>query len=61
MSQQYHPLHVNQVQLYRPLCLKCGALTQLARIEPADEPDHDLRTFECVMCGISDAVKIKFK
>lgn len=53
--------HINQVQLYRPLCSKCGTLTQLARIEPSDEPGHDLRTFECIACGNSDVVRIKFQ
>lgn len=38
---------INPIQLYRPLCSKCGTLTQLARIEPSGDPDHDLRTFEC--------------
>jgi hypothetical protein len=33
----------------------------LARIEPADEPDHDLRTFECTACGQVDVAKIKFR
>jgi hypothetical protein len=33
----------------------------LARVEPASEPDHDLRTFECAHCGLSEAAKIKFK
>jgi ribosomal protein S27AE len=49
------------VQLYRPLCSKCGTLTALARIEPSNEPDHDLRTFECPACGNADVVTIKFK
>lgn len=55
------PSILNQIQLYRPLCSKCGTLTQLARIEPADEPDHDLRTFECVACGNADVLKVKFR
>jgi DNA-directed RNA polymerase subunit RPC12/RpoP len=55
------PSVINQIQLYRPLCSKCGMHTQLARIEPAPEPDHDLRTFECTACGSADVVKIKFK
>jgi hypothetical protein len=55
------PKLVDIVQLYRPLCSKCGTLTQLARIEPSDDPGHDLRTFECTASGNSDVVKIKFK
>jgi DNA-directed RNA polymerase subunit RPC12/RpoP len=52
---------IDQIKLYRPPCSKCGALTALARIEPAPEPDHDLRTFECSACGHEEVVKIKFK
>lgn len=55
------PSQINQIQLYRPLCSKCGTLTQLARIEPALEPEHDLRTFECISCGNADVVMVKFK
>jgi hypothetical protein len=33
------PSIINQIQLYRPLCSKCGTLTQLARLEPCDDPD----------------------
>src|SRR5436305_4030711 len=29
----------------RPLCSRRGTLSTLARVEPAEEPDHDLRTF----------------
>jgi hypothetical protein len=50
---------MNQIQLYRPLCSKCGTMTELARIEPADEAGHDLRTFECMSCGNADTVKVK--
>ena len=55
------PSIINHIQLYRPLCSKCGTQTQLARIEPAPEPDHDLRTFECVSCGNADMVTVKFR
>lgn len=46
---------------YLPPCQKCGALMQLARIEPADQPGHDLRTFECCSCGSYEEVKIRFR
>jgi len=55
------PSQINMLQLYRPPCSKCAGLTSLARIEPSDEPDHDLRTFECTACGHSELVKIKFR
>ena len=47
--------------LVRPPCEKCGQQLWLARIEPADKPDHDLRTFECTNCKTSEIVKVKFK
>jgi len=50
-----------QSQLYRPLCSHCGTLATLARVEPAPEPDHDLRIFECPACGHVDTVKMKFR
>ena len=49
----------NPIQHYRPL--KCGTLMALAHIEPAPEPDHDLRTFECPACDGSEVIKFKFK
>jgi len=55
------PSQVNMMQLYRPACPKCGGLTSLSRIEPSDQPDHDLRTFECDPCGTSEVLKVKFK
>lgn len=48
------------IQNDRPACSKCGSCMMLVRIEPSDEPDHDLRTFEC-LCGHADRVKIKFR
>ena len=53
--------HINQVQVYRPLCSKCGTPTQLACIEPSEESGYDLRTFECIACGNSDVARIKFE
>lgn len=44
----------------RPPCSKCGAFTQLARIEPSPESGYDLRTFERLSCGHSDVVTVKF-
>ena len=55
------PSRINQIQLRYPFCSKCGTLTQLASIEPATEPEHDLRTFECISCGNADVVMVKFR
>lgn len=55
------PSQINMLQLYRPPCPKCGGLTSLAHIEPAQEPAHDLRTFECSTCSHSEVIRIKFK
>jgi len=53
---QSEPALVNQVQVYRPPCSRCGAPTTLARIERA-QPGHDLRSFECTVCGNTDAIE----
>ena len=55
------PLPVNQVDVYRPACAKCGARMMLARIEPTDRPDYDCRTFECDRCGHARSEDVKFK
>jgi hypothetical protein len=51
VKQSRGPTQVDQLQSYRPSCTKCGALMKLEHIEPSDDPDHDLRTFECPNCG----------
>jgi transcription elongation factor Elf1 len=33
----------------------------IARIEPADKPDHDIRTFECPRCDHQEIVTVKFR
>ena len=53
------PTIVNPIEWPRPLCSKCGAVTQLARIMPANDPHYDLRTFECTTCDNADVVKIR--
>ena len=55
------PHQFNPVQHYRPLCSKCGSLMALSRIEPTDEPDHDLRTFECWNCDHAEILKMRFR
>ena len=45
----------------RPNCSKCGAKMWLARIEPHDQPGHDVRTFECPECDHSEIVTVKFR
>jgi ribosomal protein S27AE len=55
------PSQLNQLQLYRPPCSRCGAPTLLARIEPAGEQGHDLRTFECAACGHTEVVDVKYR
>jgi DNA-directed RNA polymerase subunit RPC12/RpoP len=55
------PSQLNMSKQIRPACAECGQPTWLIRIEPAPEPDHDLRTFECPACGVSRLVKVKFR
>ena len=52
------PSFINQVQPHLPPCSRCGAVTMLARIEPASRRGHDIRTFMCTICGNSDALEI---
>jgi hypothetical protein len=33
----------------------------LSRIEPADQVDHDQRTFECSACDYSETVTVKLR
>ena len=44
----------------RPDCPKCGTRMWLDRIEP-DEPDHDLRTYECPECDHTIMEVVKYK
>ena len=33
----------------------------LARIEPVDQPEHELRTFECVHCSTELTETVRYK
>ena len=55
------PSQINMMQVYRPLCAKCGGLMMLTCIAPSAEPDHDRRTFECPFCQRAEVVEIKFR
>ena len=52
---QSEPNLFKAVQVYRPPCSKCGAPTTLAHIEPATQPGHELRSFECTVCTNTDS------
>jgi hypothetical protein len=43
-----------------PQC-QCGATMWLAAIEPTDDPDWDLRIFECPRCQKVQQHEVKFK
>jgi hypothetical protein len=43
-----------------PPCPKCGEPMKLMRVEPADEPGHDLRMFEC-KCGHTETREVTYK
>ena len=55
------PSIASEVLLFRPACSKCGAPTTLARIEPALQRGHDLRTFECTVCSNADTVDVAYE
>jgi len=57
----YEPLTAHSHPVERPRCEHCGNTMWLARIQPADEPDHDVRTFECSTCRTSLVLTVKFK
>ena len=42
-------------------CPKCGVPLFLVCIEPTDQPDHDLRTFECSTCTYHEVVAMKYR
>jgi hypothetical protein len=44
----------------RPLCSKCCNRMLLARLEPI-EPDHDKRTFECIICKNTESFVVKYR
>jgi hypothetical protein len=52
------PSFINQVQRCLPPCSQCGSITMLARIEPAPQPGHDIRTFTCTVCRNGDTVEV---
>ena len=58
---QPNPIKTQRLYIDGPPCIKCGNGTTLTMIEPADEPDHDRRTFECPMCGHVMRTIVKFK
>jgi len=47
--------------IIRPPCSRCGAKTWLTRIESSGEPGHELLTFECPICEITETKTIKSK
>jgi hypothetical protein len=55
---QSEPSFINQVQPNLPPCSKCGAVTLLARIEPASKPGRAIRTFTCTVCRNADAIEV---
>ena len=50
-------LSFNQIDPFAPN----AAHSTLTRIEPAPEPDHDQRTFECLGCGNTEVIVIQFR
>jgi len=44
-----------------PSCPTCGATMWLSSIEPTEDEDWDLRTFECPRCMKVQQHEVKFK
>ena len=55
---QSEPSFINQMQPDLPPCSKCGAVTMLARIEPAARPGRALHSFICTACRNLDTVEV---
>jgi hypothetical protein len=45
----------------RPPCTHCGATMWLSSIEPTDDPDWELRTFECPRCQEVEKFEVKIQ
>jgi hypothetical protein len=43
--------------IHTPACPKCGLPMWIIRIEP-DDPDHDLRTYECPECKRAEVLLV---
>jgi len=43
-----------------PPCPSCGTPMALNRIEP-EKPGHEIRTFECLHCGTTENLVVKFR
>jgi hypothetical protein len=46
--------------IVRPRCAKCDKKTWLTRIELAEKPGFDKRTFECPICEILVSEIVKY-
>jgi hypothetical protein len=44
-----------------PTCPHCGTTMRLSSIEPTDDEDWDLRTFECPRCQGVQQFEVKFR
>jgi len=58
---QSEPNLFKPVQVHGPPCSKCGAPTTLAHIEPATQPGHELRSFECTVCTNTDFLEVAYR
>jgi len=58
---KFHYRPPSQIGVDRPLCSACGARMWLTLVEPADDPNYDQRTFECLDCDHSEIVLVEIK
>jgi hypothetical protein len=50
----------SQIGIDHPLCSACGKRMWLTLVEPADDPDFDERTFECLDCDHAEIILVRF-
>jgi len=58
---QRYSFYPSERPVQQKRCAVCGLPMFLSRIEPADQLDHDKRTFECTTCAHSETVFVKFR
>ena len=46
--------------LNNPTCKKCGEASNLVRITPIANADHDSRVYQCKVCGNLHTVLMQF-
>jgi hypothetical protein len=60
MVQPSNPISETPGVTFQPPCPTCDNPMWLIRLSPFDT-DHDLRTFQCLVCRHVDSIVVKYK